>query len=285
MKVPYAMVEKFERLREADTEDRYKANRGQILMAKELGGIHLGQLYSLASGLEKIEELGWTNMNVPYAMVDKFERLREADTEDRYKANRGQILMAKELGGMNLGQLYSLASGLEKIEELGWIIMKVPYAMVEKFESIILTLIQKAIIDEYTGYRGKFRFVIEFGFNVASLLALSEVYDFDEILYWRQRSKNGLGTVKSGLSLDTYGVEGKGLYQLIADTGAVNPEDQVAELQVLKILENIVNGIDLDNNILKILEILNLDRSTERGKIVADKLRNSPHEVLELFQD
>jgi hypothetical protein len=285
MHVPYATIAKFESFLEEDTEAKYKGNRGQILMAKELGGMNLGNLYTLASGLGKVEELGWTQMNVPYAIVDKFEGLLKEDTVGKYRGNRGQILMAKELGGMNLGNLYTLASGLGKVEELGWTYMNVPYAMVEKFEPIILGLIQKTIIDEYTGYRGKLRFVIEFGFNINALIALSEVYNFDDILYWRQKSKKGLSTVKGGLSLDTYGIEGKGLNQITADAGAVTPEDQIAESQIQEILKNILNGIDLDRNILKILEILNFDVSSERGKVVAGKLRNSPHAVLELFQD
>jgi len=82
--------------------DDYKENRGQLKMAKKLGGLNLGHLYSLASGLDYVEELGWICMSVPYEVVGKFEEEIKGDKEE-YKGNRGQLKMVKKLGGLNLG--------------------------------------------------------------------------------------------------------------------------------------------------------------------------------------
>jgi len=63
-------------------------------------------------------------------VVGRFEEEIMKDREKKnplYKGNRGQLKMAKKLGGLNLGQLYGLASGLDYVEELGWICMSVPY--------------------------------------------------------------------------------------------------------------------------------------------------------------
>jgi len=57
----------------------YKGNRGQLKMAKKLGGLHLGHLYSLASGLDYVEELGWTYMDIPYKVVVEFFEVLEKD--------------------------------------------------------------------------------------------------------------------------------------------------------------------------------------------------------------
>lgn len=157
----------------------YQGNSGQIKLAGKLGGIRLGFLYDLASGLGIASKLQWTKLHVTYEKAKKFEDLTKKKL-DRYKGNMGQIKMAGELDGVHLSQLHSLASGLDQIKKLQWNLMLVAFEIVGEFADKIYQDPKK-----YKGVKGQIKMAKDLGgINTYSLYTLAFGLNLAQRLGW-----------------------------------------------------------------------------------------------------
>ncbi len=189
--VPYGKVKEFNDLIEKNGREYYKGNSGQLKMAQELGEMHLGHLYSQASGLNLVgeDQLNWTYINVPYGKVKEFNDLIEKNGREYYKGNSGQLKMAQELGEMHLGHLYSQASGLNLVgeDQLNWTYINVPYGKVKEFND----LIEKNGEKYYRGIQGQTRMARDLGgYKLTVMYALASAFDLAADLYWISRDES-----------------------------------------------------------------------------------------------
>ncbi len=173
IKLPYETIEKAAELILADT-DKYRGIAGSLTLAEELGRVNLGQLYSAFGDMEKvrdvvayltekdasnIEDLQWVNLKLPYQTLEKAATLIQSNP-DKYENITGYITLSRELGKVNLGNLYSAFSNIDtarkviacltrkkvsSLKDLNWPKVSLPYEMLEK----IAKRIQEVGIDQY----------------------------------------------------------------------------------------------------------------------------------------
>ncbi len=236
MGVPYEKVEEFSGKLETDFKD-YVGNGGQLEMSKELGGINLGSLYSLASSLAIVDDLEWTKMDVPYEIVEKFREKLEADF-DGYVGNEGQLKICKELGGMHLGHLYSLASGLGMIEKLKWTQMNVKYEKVEEFRKKLETGFR-----DYVGNRGQLKICEELGgMNLGRLYSLVSGLGLVKKLEWTYMdvSYEMVGEFEDKLKAD--------FKEYISNLGQLKMSEELGGMH-LKSLHALASGLGLTDKL------------------------------------
>ncbi|MBF0494344.1 MAG: hypothetical protein HQL28_04355, partial [Candidatus Omnitrophica bacterium] len=145
----------------------YEGISGLLKLAKDLGGAHLGNLYATFAhaeqtriivkelrgvSLEGISPFNWPYINMPYDTLCKSARLIANDPA-RYHGVDGHVRLAKELGKINLRELYTafgdittakvIINELTGMETEGmpafeWRSIDMPYDMLARAASMII---------------------------------------------------------------------------------------------------------------------------------------------------
>lgn len=285
-------IKKFQSLvldENGNIKEHWKGNKGQIWCAEELGEMHLKALCSIALALGLIENLHWTHINAPYKTIKKFKGLVLRKFEDgpievnpKYKGNKGQIQCAKNLGRMNLEQLYSIASALDLTEPLEWIVIPTTYEKTVAFRLIIAELVHKGEIEQYCNYSGRLVFTIIYGYTLQSTLPLSEIFDFQDILNWRIHGRKSFKTNSTRAISYEDNPEGKrSLAETLPDQHQ-NIFNEVYERQIIRLVLNLKNNHKSAETLKELKNILRItDEMLEA--ITKRILEMSIDEILEIF--
>lgn len=185
--LPLATVNDFERLTSEENQpaEKYKGNKGQIRLARELGGSNLGGLYALGAEYGIVEQLGWTNLNAPLEMIDRFLSLvgDPKKPNKRYIGNLGQLQLARDLKEANLQQVFMIGNGLISQETLGWNLLGVPLVAAESFIVLVGDLGNPK--SEFKGNKGMLEVArLLNGMNLNQLTAISSGFGINRALEW-----------------------------------------------------------------------------------------------------
>jgi len=96
-------------------------------------------LVQVGSAMEKAGKikLNWQHVHMPYPT---FMEIREKIKTGNYYGIEGMLRLAKELGGVHLGNLHEAGSVIEKVEkvELGWYCPNLPYSVYSRARELLL---------------------------------------------------------------------------------------------------------------------------------------------------
>lgn len=164
----------------ADNINEWTGNEGQLMVARKMGGVYMGDLYAAAKKLGVSKEYGWNLIAAPLDIVEDFLSKVELDIE-KWKENEGQLRLAKELGFSNLNGLFTIASGFDLVDELGWSKLSLKYDDIIKIIAIF-----ERDMDSYNGNEGQMKLAKELGgINLNNLyitvksLGYLEYFDWD----------------------------------------------------------------------------------------------------------
>ncbi|MFN7160975.1 MAG: hypothetical protein ACK4NC_05225 [Candidatus Gracilibacteria bacterium] len=146
----------------------YKGFEGQRRLVKDVDAEHLGHLFTISSLFGKTTVLGWKSVNSASNHVTKIEELIK-NSNLEYKGFEGYLRLAKECGNLNLKIVYQVVSSMDKVKELGWQKIELPYKVAASARAKLLL----PDLKEYIGFDGLIRLATEV--NTEYIIELAKV--------------------------------------------------------------------------------------------------------------